>query len=84
MTTFAAILGTLPIAIGTGAGAELRQPLGIAVVGGLILSQLLTLYITPVIYIYLDRLDRMLKYRLEPQLREQPEHGERPTAVAAE
>src|SRR6476646_5693532 len=84
MTTFAAILGTLPIAIGTGAGAELRQPLGIAVVGGLILSQLLTLYITPVIYIYLDRLDRMLKYRLEPQLRELPEHGERPTAVAAE
>jgi hydrophobic/amphiphilic exporter-1 (mainly G- bacteria), HAE1 family len=84
MTTFAAILGTLPIAIGTGAGAELRQPLGIAVVGGLLLSQLLTLYITPVIYIYLDRLDRMLRYRLEPQLRELPEHGERPTAVAAE
>jgi HAE1 family hydrophobic/amphiphilic exporter-1 len=84
MTTFAAILGTLPIAIGTGAGAELRQPLGVAVVGGLLLSQLLTLYITPVIYIYLDRLDRMLRYRLEPQLRELPEHGERPTAVAAE
>jgi HAE1 family hydrophobic/amphiphilic exporter-1 len=84
MTTFAAIFGTLPIALGTGAGAELRQPLGIAVVGGLILSQLLTLYITPVVYIYLDRIDRMLKYRLEPQLREVPEHAERPTAVAAE
>jgi HAE1 family hydrophobic/amphiphilic exporter-1 len=84
MTTFAAIFGTLPIAVGTGAGAELRQPLGIAVVGGLLLSQLLTLYITPVIYIYLDRIDRMLRYRLEPQLRELPEHGERPTAVAAE
>src|SRR5215831_1658454 len=84
MTTFAAIFGTLPIAVGTGAGAELRQPLGVAVVGGLLLSQLLTLYITPVIYIYLDRIDRMLKYRLEPQLREVPEHAERPTVVAAE
>ena len=69
MTTFAAIFGALPIALGTGAGAELRQPLGIAVVGGLCVSQLLTLYITPVVYIYLDRIDRMLKRRLEPQLR---------------
>jgi len=84
MTTFAAIFGTLPIALGTGAGAELRQPLGVAVVGGLLLSQLLTLYITPVIYIYLDRIDRMLKHRLEPQLRELPEPAERPSAVAAE
>ena len=84
MTTFAAIFGTLPIALGTGAGAEMRQPLGVAVVGGLLLSQLLTLFITPVIYIYLDRVDRMLKYRLEPQLREVPEHAERPTVVAAE
>jgi HAE1 family hydrophobic/amphiphilic exporter-1 len=84
MTTFAAIFGTLPIALGTGAGAELRQPLGVAVVGGLLVSQILTLFITPVIYIYLDRIDRMLKRRLEPQLREVAEHGERPTAVAAE
>ena len=84
MTTFAAIFGTLPIALGTGAGAELRQPLGVAVVGGLLLSQLLTLYITPVIYIYLDRIDRLLKRRLEPQLEEVPEHAERPAAVAAE
>ena len=84
MTTFAAIFGTLPIALGTGAGAELRQPLGVAVVGGLLLSQLLTLFITPVVYIYLDRVDRMLKHRLEPQLREVPEHAERPTVVAAE
>ena len=81
MTTFAAIFGTLPIALGTGAGAELRQPLGVAVVGGLVLSQLLTLYITPVIYLYLDRFDRLLKRRLEPQLEEVKEA---PPAVAAE
>ena len=83
MTTFAAIFGALPIALGTGAGAELRQPLGIAVVGGLCVSQLLTLYITPVVYLYLDRIDRILKRRLEPQLQEVEGHG-RPTAVAAE
>jgi hydrophobic/amphiphilic exporter-1 (mainly G- bacteria), HAE1 family len=84
MTTFAAIFGALPVAFGTGAGAELRQPLGIAVVGGLCLSQLLTLFITPVIYIYLDRVDRMLKRRLEPQLEEVQELHPRPEVVAAE
>jgi HAE1 family hydrophobic/amphiphilic exporter-1 len=83
MTTFAAIFGTLPIALGAGAGAELRQPLGIAVVGGLCLSQLLTLYITPVIYIYLDRIDRRLKRRLEPQ-DDEGDNVERPHVVAAE
>ena len=82
MTTFAAIFGALPIAIGSGAGAELRQPLGVAVVGGLLLSQLLTLYITPVVYLYLDRIDRRIKRRLEPQLEEVPEPIK--PAVAAE
>jgi HAE1 family hydrophobic/amphiphilic exporter-1 len=83
MTTFAAIFGALPIALGTGAGAELRQPLGVAVVGGLCLSQLLTLFITPVVYLYLDRVDRLLKRRLDPPLTEVPLAPDRP-AVAAE
>jgi hydrophobic/amphiphilic exporter-1 (mainly G- bacteria), HAE1 family len=63
MTSFAAIFGVLPIALGAGAGAELRQPLGIAVVGGLVVSQLLTLYITPVVYSYLDKVDSFISGR---------------------
>jgi multidrug efflux pump len=59
MTTLAAMLGALPLALGTGVGSELRRPLGIAIVGGLIVSQLLTLYTTPVVYLYLDRLQRV-------------------------
>jgi multidrug efflux pump subunit AcrB len=63
MTTLAAIGGGLPLAIGQGAGSELRRPLGIAIVGGLLVSQWLTLYTTPVVYLYLDRLSRWLTHR---------------------
>jgi hydrophobe/amphiphile efflux-1 (HAE1) family protein len=66
MTTMAAMMGTLPIALGTGMGADSRRPLGLCVAGGLLLSQLLTLYITPVIYVYLDRLGARVLNREPP------------------
>jgi multidrug efflux pump len=61
MTTMTALLGGLPLALGTGTGSELRRPLGISMVGGLILSQILTLYTTPVIYIYMDKFAKKKK-----------------------
>ena len=63
MTTMCALLGGLPMALGWGAGAELRKPLGIAIVGGLVVSQMLTLFTTPVIYLYLDRLRKRFTWR---------------------
>ena len=61
MTTMAALFGSLPIALGQGAGSELRRPLGIAIVGGLLVSQFLTRYTTPVIYLYLDRFSHWIR-----------------------
>jgi HAE1 family hydrophobic/amphiphilic exporter-1 len=63
MTTLAALAGTLPIALGLGAGGEARRPMGLAVVGGLLVSQLLTLFITPVFYTYMDTLQDWLENR---------------------
>jgi HAE1 family hydrophobic/amphiphilic exporter-1 len=83
MTTMAALVGTLPIAVGHGAGAESRRPLGIAVVGGLLFSQLITLYITPVVYTYLDAWQQRLAHRKVKQSRElrEPGRGETPAEV---
>jgi multidrug efflux pump len=75
MTTMAALLGGLPLALGGGVGAELRKPLGITIVGGLLLSQLLTLYTTPVIYLYFDKLARYMgrhKKKVETKIETEP------------
>jgi hydrophobic/amphiphilic exporter-1 (mainly G- bacteria), HAE1 family len=76
MTTMAALMGTLPIAVGLGAGAEARQPLGLAVVGGLAFSQIVTLYVTPVFYTYLDALQRRLKRAKAPATQPLAAHEE--------
>jgi len=65
MTTAAALLGALPLALGNGIGSELRKPLGVAIVGGLLLSQLITLYTTPVIYLYFERFSDWMRARRE-------------------
>jgi len=75
MTTAAAMLGALPLALGNGIGAELRRPLGVSIVGGLLLSQLVTLYTTPVIYLYMERFSDWLRHRREQRALAQAERG---------
>jgi len=81
MTTMAALLGGLPLALGTGAGSELRRPLGITIVGGLLLSQFLTLFTTPIIYIYLSKLTSLFR---SPTLSESSSEAEIKRLRAAE
>jgi multidrug efflux pump subunit AcrB len=83
MTTMAALLGGLPLALGTGVGSELRRPLGIAIVGGLIFSQALTLYTTPVVYLYLDRLRWRLTGRRLPHANDSAPPAGLPNAAIA-
>ena len=84
MTTFAALFGAMPIAFGKGGGAELRQPLGVAIVGGLLISQWLTLYTTPVIYLYLDRFARWVGRPYRPSRVAEALSGEAGPALAPE
>jgi multidrug efflux pump subunit AcrB len=76
MTTAAALLGGLPLALGTGIGAELRRPLGITIVGGLIVSQMLTLFTTPVVYLFFDKLRLFFIPGHKDRLMELPQHGD--------
>jgi multidrug efflux pump len=76
MTTMAAMLGALPLALGTGTGSELRRPLGIAIIGGLIVSQMLTLFTTPVVYLYFDRLQHWREHRRVNGVQPEPRAGE--------
>jgi len=76
MTTMAALLGAMPLALGTGVGSELRRPLGITIVGGLILSQMLTLFTTPVVYIYMDRLQSWLRRTFSRAPEPAPAHSD--------
>ena len=80
MTTMAALLGALPLALGTGTGSELRRPLGITIIGGLLFSQMLTLFTTPVVYLYFDRLQQW-RERQRVQRRTRP--GEEPIGSEA-
>src|SRR5207253_6118701 len=81
MTTMAALLGALPLALEQGTGSELRRPMGVAIVGGLLLSQFLTLYTTPVIYLYLDRFGRWIEER---RSRGEVEQAELPLRMTTE
>ena len=85
MTTMAALMGTLPIALGLGAGAESRRPLGLAVVGGLMFSQLVTLYLTPVFYIFMESLrDRLRRRSPQPARSAVPAGTGAPVPVTVE
>jgi multidrug efflux pump len=78
MTTMAALLGAVPLALGNGVGSELRRPLGITMIGGLVISQMLTLFTTPVIYLFFDRLARRFSPRQESNIGDEAQHGMEP------